>query len=54
MGNPTEFAQQMNLSRSHLYNLLEQIKEMDAHIKYCKKKNIFIMKNLLIWCLSIP
>ena len=40
-GNPVEFAQQMNLSRSHLYNLIEQIKEMDAHIKYCKKKECF-------------
>lgn len=40
-GNPVEFAQQMNLSRSHLYNLLEQIKEMNANIKYCKKKECF-------------
>ncbi|MBF4471756.1 hypothetical protein [Flavobacterium sp. HJJ] len=40
-GNPRDFAQQMNLSRSHLYNLIEQIKEMDAHIKYCKKKECF-------------
>lgn len=44
-GNPSEFAQQMNLSRSHLYNLLEQIKEMDANIKYCKKKECFYYEN---------
>ena len=40
-GNPAQFAQQMRLSRSHLYNLIENIKEMDAQIKYCKKKVSF-------------
>lgn len=44
-GNPTKFAKKMNLSRSHLYNLIEYMKEMDATIKYCKKKESFYYEN---------
>ena len=37
-GCPEQFAQQLHLSRRQLYNELERPKELDAPIKYCKKK----------------
>ncbi|AWK03789.1 hypothetical protein HYN56_05940 [Flavobacterium crocinum] len=40
-GAPIAFAQKLHLSRSQLYNELETIKEFDAPIKYCKKRETF-------------
>jgi hypothetical protein len=40
-GCPEQFAKQLHLSRRQLYNELERLKELDAPIKYCKKKISF-------------
>jgi hypothetical protein len=40
-GCPEQFAQKLHLSRRQLYNELERLKELDAPIKYCKKKTSF-------------
>ncbi|SMO54360.1 hypothetical protein SAMN06265349_102191 [Flavobacterium resistens] len=40
-GAPSVFARKLSLSRSQLYNELEVIKELDAPIKYCKKRETF-------------
>ena len=40
-GSPAVFAKRMFLSRSQLYNELEIIKELDAPLKYCKKRESF-------------
>lgn len=40
-GTPDNFAQMLRLSRRQLYNELEIIKNLDAIIKYCKKKESF-------------
>jgi hypothetical protein len=40
-GTPIVFAKKLFLSRSQLYNELEVIKELDAPIKYCKKRESF-------------
>jgi hypothetical protein len=40
-GTPDDFAQTLHLSRRQLYNELETLKNLDASIKYCKKKESF-------------
>ncbi|MBE8725003.1 hypothetical protein [Flavobacterium hungaricum] len=40
-GTPLLFAKKLSLSRSQLYNELEVIKEFDAPLKYCKKRETF-------------
>ena len=40
-GSPNDFAKQLHLSRSQMYNMLNKLKELDATIKYCKKKQSF-------------
>lgn len=40
-GTPSVFAKKLGLSRSQLYNDLDLIKELDAPIKYCKKRESF-------------
>jgi hypothetical protein len=40
-GTPVVFARKLSLSRSQLYNELEIIKELDAPLKYCKKRESF-------------
>ncbi len=40
-GTPSVFAQKLSLSRSQLYNELEVIKELDAPLKYCKRRESF-------------
>lgn len=40
-GNPSVFARKLRLSRSQLYNELEVIKELNAPVKYCKKRESF-------------
>ena len=41
-GCPEQFAQQLHLGRRQLYNELERLKELDAPIKYCKKRVLWI------------
>jgi len=40
-GTPEVFAKKLCLSRSQLYNELDMIKELDAPVKYCKKRESF-------------
>jgi predicted DNA-binding transcriptional regulator YafY len=40
-GNPEEFAEQMHISRSHLYNLLGELKDYGAKIKYSRNRQTF-------------
>lgn len=40
-GKPDDFAQMLHLSRRQLYNELEYIKNLNASVKYCKKKESF-------------
>ncbi|SMP37045.1 hypothetical protein SAMN06265346_1265 [Flavobacterium hercynium] len=40
-GSPTTFAKKIGLSRSQLYNMLDFIKELDAPVRYCKKRESF-------------
>ncbi|TPG44499.1 hypothetical protein [Flavobacterium pectinovorum] len=40
-GTPSVFAKKLFLSRSQLYNELEVIKELDAPLKYCKKRESY-------------
>ncbi|WP_276379072.1 hypothetical protein [Flavobacterium sp. H4147] len=40
-GSPLTFAKKLSLSRSQFYNELELIKELDAPVKYCKKRETF-------------
>lgn len=38
---PCVFAEKMHLSRSQLYNVLDVVKNFDAPLKYCRKKESF-------------
>jgi len=40
-GTPNELAKQLHIGRSRMYDLLDVLKELDATIKYCKKKESF-------------
>ncbi|MFC6265702.1 hypothetical protein [Flavobacterium panici] len=40
-GTPSVFAKKLSLSRSQLYNELDMIKELDAPLKYCKKRESY-------------
>lgn len=40
-GSPTNFAKKIGLSRSQLYNMLDFIKDLDAPVRYCKKRESF-------------
>jgi predicted DNA-binding transcriptional regulator YafY len=40
-GKPEEFAEQLHISRSHLYNLIGELKDYGAKIRYCRKKQTF-------------
>ena len=40
-GNPTELSNNLNVSRSHLYRLLDTLKDYGASIKYSRKLNSF-------------
>jgi len=40
-GAPVVFARKLSLSRSQLYNALDVIKDFDAPVKYCKKRESF-------------
>jgi hypothetical protein len=38
---PEEFAGQLHISRSHLYNPVGELKDYGAEIKYCRKRRTF-------------
>lgn len=40
-GTPEEFAEKLKISRSQLYNLIDELKEYNAPIKYSKKITSF-------------
>jgi hypothetical protein len=40
-GTPIVFAKKLNLSRSQLYNELDLLRQLDAPIRYCKKRESF-------------
>ncbi|MEP6932304.1 MAG: hypothetical protein ABI850_19940 [Flavobacterium sp.] len=40
-GTPAVFAKKLCLSRSQLYNTIDIIKNLEAPIKYCKKRESF-------------
>jgi hypothetical protein len=40
-GNPSEFAQKLNISKSHLYNLLEDFKGMGLLLSYSKSEQSY-------------
>ncbi|SNR24508.1 hypothetical protein [Flavobacterium sp. ov086] len=40
-GTPSVFAKKLLLSRSQLYNELDIMKDLDAPLKYCKKRESF-------------
>lgn len=40
-GTPIGLAKNLEISRSHLYRLLSNLKDYGAEIKYCRKKNTF-------------
>lgn len=44
-GTPKEFAYKLKISRSQLYNLINNLKEYEAPIKYNKKTNTFYYAN---------
>lgn len=44
-GTPDEFASSMQLSRRHLYNLLDELRSMGAHISYSRANHTFYYEN---------
>lgn len=40
-GAPIQLAEKLEISRSHLYRLLSDLKDYGAEIKYCREKNTF-------------
>lgn len=44
-GNPTELSNNLGISRSHLYRLLETLKDYGASIEYSRKLNSFYYNN---------
>ena len=44
-GNPDDFAEQLGISRSQLYNIIDQFKDFGAPIRYDKKNETFFYAN---------
>lgn len=40
-GTPDRFANQLNIGKRQLYNILDNLKIIGASIKYCRKKETF-------------
>jgi predicted DNA-binding transcriptional regulator YafY len=53
-GKPEEFAEQLHISRSHLYNLIGELKDYGAKIKYCRKRKTFLYLDDFDISLHIP
>lgn len=50
-GTPCELVQRLRISKRHLYNLLDEFKDMGAEIQYSRIKETFYYKNN--FCLEI-
>lgn len=50
-GAPCELAERLRISKRHLYNLLDEFKDMGAEIQYSRIKETFCYKNN--FCLEI-
>lgn len=44
-GDPVQFARKLNVSRSMLYNYIEEIKTLGAKVKYNKANNTYYYEN---------
>jgi predicted DNA-binding transcriptional regulator YafY len=44
-GTPEEFARQFHISRSHIYNILDELRDCGAEIKFSRIKNTFYYCN---------
>ncbi|WP_455663693.1 helix-turn-helix domain-containing protein [Phocaeicola sp.] len=44
-GTPCELAKRFRISKRHLYNLLDELKDMGAEIRYSRIKETFYYKN---------
>lgn len=52
-GNPSEFAEKINCSRSQLYIIIDYLKSHNAPIKYCKKRESFYYTNFYKFFIDI-
>ncbi len=41
-GNATEFAMKLGVSRKHVYNLMDSLRELGVEIKYNRQKQSFV------------
>jgi len=48
-GTPEEFSKKLGVSRSHLYRLIETLKDYGAEIEYSRKQQFFHYKNPFIF-----
>jgi predicted DNA-binding transcriptional regulator YafY len=53
-GSPEEFAGQLHLSLSHLYNLIGELKDCGAEIKYSRSRQTFFYRNDFDISLHVP
>jgi predicted DNA-binding transcriptional regulator YafY len=53
-GTPEEFADQLHVSRSHLYNLIGELKDYGAKIKYSRRRKTFLYLGDFDISLHIP
>ncbi|MGF1636441.1 MAG: HTH domain-containing protein, partial [Cyclobacteriaceae bacterium] len=44
-GSPDALAERLHLSRSQLYNLIDELKDMGVDIRYSRSKRSFYFKN---------
>ena len=47
-GNPTEFAQKLAVSRAHLFNLIQELKDQGAPVVFDKYKNSYRYENAVV------
>jgi len=53
-GTPDDLAKNLDISRSHLYRLIETLKDYGAKIEYSRKQQFFYYKNPFIFKILIP
>lgn len=53
-GNATQLAKRINISRSKLYELIDEVKTLGIDIKYSRKFNSFQYSNHLRLKINIP
>jgi hypothetical protein len=42
-GNPNEFSKKLGISRSHLYEVIDEFKSLDVDIQFERKRNTFVI-----------